>query len=485
MGHHRHPTERERAGSPAVKTTRTGRSAATELVCTLGLCVIQVASVLGCGQGGEPDEHARAGAEARELSNLVLISLDTLRADRLGVYGYERDTSPQIDGLAARGVRFARATSVAAWTLPAHMTFFTGLYPSGHATTRFETRLPEDVPTLTEVLRKAGYRTFGHTSGGFLAGRYGFERGFEEYGDELLGIRGLLSRARASIESIKDDAPFFLFVQTFSIHCPYPAPEGLIDAFRTTGPEDEIAPREVCLDHGDRPALTDGQRRYLSDRYDASIRATDEQVGRFVRWLELTGRLDDTVLVLISDHGEEFWDHGAFAHSHSLYEELLHVPLIVLAPGLLPAVVDERVSVVDLMPTLLELVGLPEEASRSETHGRSLVGLMQRVPGAEAEFAARPLIAESEATGDDRFVGIIYAGWKLVIDLGTGETMLFDLTADPLEQRDLAASEPERLRALRQRLAEVRTRLGDRDPVHVAPPSEAQLEDLRALGYID
>jgi len=158
--------------------------------------------------------------------NLILISVDTLRADRLGVYGYGRDTSPAIDALARRGAWFTEAISQASWTLPSHMTILTGLYPSAHGTVGYDRKLPEGVPTLAEALNKKGFHTAGFVQGGYLNERFGYARGFESWTPYYQGFDGMLEKAESFIEGIPAEGRYFLFLHTYDVHCPYnPAPE--------------------------------------------------------------------------------------------------------------------------------------------------------------------------------------------------------------------------------------------------------------------
>jgi len=433
--------------------------------------------------GGGPGRRALAGIAAAALActpavpeprpSLLLLSLDTLRADRLGSYGYGLPTSPALDRLAARGVRFERAYAAAPWTLPSHMTLFTGLHPSRHGATRWASRLADEVPTLAEVLARAGYRTFGFTTGGFVASRYGFGRGFEVYHEQLEGFPSLLERARAAIEGVPPDRPWLVFLQTFATHCPYTTTPRYERAFHRDPAARPVERKGVCL-AGPDLELSPERITHLSERYDASIRTADDALDRFVAWLEARGALEHTVVVIVSDHGEEFGEHGRLFHGYSLYEEQLRVPWIVLAPGLAPRSVDTPVSLVDLFATVLDLLGVPAP----DNDGRSLRPLLE---GGDAP--ARPLFGETDNHASLR--GVVVGRHKLVLDRASGEVELFDLARDPGERDDLAGRAP----ALRERLrALLDAHLDDLAPL--ARPAEARLseehvEQLRALGYVE
>jgi len=415
---------------------------------------------------------------ASRKPNLILVSLDTLRADRLGAYGYDRPTSPSIDVLAARGVRFARAYSTAPWTLPAHMSLFTGLSPEKHATTRWARVLPEEIPTLAEVLRSQGYRTFGHTSGAFVSPTYGFGRGYEEYNQRLTGFQIELNNVRARIESLPPDDPYFIFIQTTSVHCPYAVLPHHEKAFRTQPRlKGENLPIS-CLVDPTEVNLSETEYRTMSDRYDASIRTADDHIGEFVDFLDARGELDDTYLVLFSDHGDEFGDHGSVFHGHSLYEEMLHVPLIMIGGDAAPGVVKERVSLIDFMPTILDLLGIDAPASE----GRSLAELIRSPKARQDEDTERPLFSAADQLV--RIRGVISGRHKLILDLKSGEVDMYDLEADPMERTDIAASEPE-IRDRLRGLLDQQLQKSPRGKASKADLTPDHVEELRALGYVE
>ncbi len=441
-----------------------GRGAVSTLGPLLLLLLLALAVLASCSDRPEPRR------------NLILISMDTLRADRLGAYGYLRPTSPNIDALAARGARFARAYSSAPWTLPAHATIFTGLTPQRHDTHGWLQKLPETVPTLAELLQQAGWRTYAHTTGGFVGGRYGFARGFEEYIDELGGFKMTLAAARRQIESWPRDEPYFLFLQTFTVHCPYPASRAHREAFRTQSGLDDVGAPPNCLVKPLKSDFSEAEKIFLSDRYDAAIRTADDKLAEFIRFLDERGEFEDTYLVLLSDHGDEFGEHGSIFHGHTLYEELLHVPLVIVGPGVEPGVVEERVGLVDLMPTVLDLLGVEKTGGE----GRSLVGhLLGEFSGAEPSGETPYFASTDEGV---KLRGVISGNYKLVLDLETDRVRLFDLEKDPAERHDLADQEPaarDRLRLLLDRHLG-RASLGGGQE---AALSEEEIEELRALGY--
>ncbi|MFQ5349569.1 MAG: sulfatase [Thermoanaerobaculia bacterium] len=306
----------------------------------------------------------------------VLISLDALRPDHLGAYGYQRPTSPFLDTLAARGAVFERAVAQYPSTLASHLTIFTGLYPQEHAVFRPERFLDEGIETLPERLLARGFRTAGFTEGGFMTGAYGFERGFEHFDDrryrEDTDVERTFDHGLRFLDSVEDDERFFLFLHTYSIHDPYTPPE----RYRGLFWEGEPPPGSFDSDGQNLRAVNRGELAvtpeivdYFASQYDASIRYVDDVLAGFWARVEELGLADEITLVVTSDHGEAFYEHGTLAH-FQVYPEDLMVPLIVVHPGLAQGVrVPALVSLVDLAPSLYELMAVEPPPILS---GRSL-----------------------------------------------------------------------------------------------------------------
>lgn len=389
---------------------------------------------------------------ASHLPNLILISIDTLRADRLAAYGHTRPTSPSFDRLSKQSTLFEQAFSQSPKTAPSHMTVMTGVYPEAHRVQnrrvkqkRWSGRLSADLPTLAEMLSAAGYRTFARTGGANMEAGLGFDRGFDSFESPLIAVDALFKVMLKEIERLsRAPEPFFVFVHTYGPHSPYLPPKRYRDQFvdsaysggiiaDVTEWVDEFHPKEIHREFWrrvDRESPAD--RRYLLDLYDASIRYTDDQLGVLLDGIEELDISDRTLLVVLSDHGEEFGEHEGFEHD-ALWQELLHVPLLIRVPGRLRPGWEGRriaapVGLIDVLPTLLELIGIPVPA---HIQGRSLVGLV------ESGAAGRSwTFAQNRETGD---VALRVGKWKLLHDRG-GEH-LFDLLADPDERRDSAALE--------------------------------------------
>ena len=321
------------------------------------------------------DRPAEAPPSPPGTRGYVLVSLDALRPDHLGAHGYDRPTSPFLDSLAARSAVFENAFSQYPSTLASHLTMLTGLYPQEHGTFRPDRFLDEAILTLPERLQADGFRTAGFTEGGFMSGPYGFERGFERFDDTRYRADTDIERTfRYGVEFLESLAPeerFFLFLHTYSIHDPYTPPDAYLDlfwpgepppgAFESTGPNLRAANRgELPV----TPAVVD----YLAARYDASIRYVDDVLEAFWGDLERLGLDDEVTLIITSDHGEAFYEHGKLAHMQ-VYPEDLRVPLIVSHPSAGRGVrVPAPVGLVDLAPTLYRLTGVEPPHPMSGTN---------------------------------------------------------------------------------------------------------------------
>lgn len=318
---------------------------------------------------------------ARATRGYILISIDTLRADHLGCYGYPRPTSPFLDSLARRATVFEEAYSQFPSTLVSHMSMLTGLYPREHGVFPPNSVLSPRVETLPEVFQRNGFRTAGFTEGGYVSGRYGFRRGFDEFDSRDRGpdrpVERTFQRGVGFLESLGPKDRFFLFLHTYAVHTPYDAPQQYQDLFWSGGPPSgAIPPNGQALTRWDMT----GQRPpqpvidWLRARYDAGIRQTDDVLRHFFGELERLGLAGDVTVVITADHGEEFHDHGRFNHTQ-LYRESLHVPLLVIHPDH-PAPVRHGgiAQLIDLAPTFYELARVKARGRPSGTSLASLVG---------------------------------------------------------------------------------------------------------------
>lgn len=399
--------------------------------------------------------------EPERPPNVLLISLDTLRADRLGAYGYQRPTSPFLDRVAAEGALFLDHSAPSSKTATSHMSMLTGMHPTVHGVRNCYTpetlAVSPELPLLAEHFEAAGYRTAAFTGGGMMTHELGFDRGFEIYDDAGGGADRVFPKAEswlrdyAGVEGQKNDPrPFFLFVHTYEIHDPYTPPaewqarfvgdyQGEIDSTRVelpadaaevwkTNPEfyEAVQQRFWGKFHGWEP--TDVQ--HMSDLYDAGIAYTDDLLGKLFDVLRELGLEDENLMVVItSDHGDEFSEHGQMTHQ-TLYQGILHVPLIVRWPGhvkagLRPA---QPVQGADLMPSIVELAELE---LMGEPQGQSWV------PSLSGEPVEWNLAWSELGTPKNELASLRWGRYKLIGNRDTRRGIFFDLEADPGEKFDM------------------------------------------------
>lgn len=463
-------------------------------------------AILGVALAGTWWGRACNGGGAQPAAgrpNVVLISLDTLRADHMGVYGYAHDTTPNLDAWSRRSSVFTNAHAAANNTLESHLSIFTSTHPAVHGVRMIEhldgkrghRPLDPRRVTLAERLKDAGYLTTAFVySCYWMDAEFGFDQGFDAYrvvekdaaamNDEL--VFPWLEQQR--------DRPFFLFVHYYDIHSdwrqlPYDAPAAFRQRLAARCPEDFTGcvdgacatKRLMKLDENEGPP--DATSECAAALYDAGIGYTEQQAARLVSKLAALGLEDDTVVVVLADHGEEFREHGKFLHSQ-LYQEQLRVPLIVSYPRLFPDArrIDVPVQTLDLMPTLLDLLGLP---AAPEAQGRSLLALLrgETSEGQDAVFSS-----------DWWGYALRQGDWKLIDDRWRRKRELYDLRADPVERRNRLDDQPERAAQLQARLdawAEANQRRREREvraggeALQPRVPDAATQERLRSLGYVE
>ena len=428
--------------------------------------------------------RAGRGGPARP-PNVVLVSIDTLRPDHLSAYGRRADTSPTIDAMAHAGVRFATAYSTSSWTAPAVVSMLTGTLPTQHGVIHGVERrgalfgqetIPDDIPVLAEILRQRGYQTFGVAANVHLAGEFGFARGFDRY-DQIgfVDADRVLETVRTWKATRHADRPYFAWVHFLDPHEPYEPREPWLTQF--VGGR----PRHPDLD-GTTPVLQfaamhldDDALAYVEALYDSEIRYTDERIRALFAEL---GVSDDDLVVVLSDHGEEFREHGSYGHGRTLYEENVRIPLIVRFPGRRFAgrVSDAPVSIMDVVPTIAAVAGAPVPPHLA---GRSLLDLL-----GGGTSPPRPILLHL-ARRDVRLRSIVADGWKLVFDPRSPEdARLFDLRHDPGETVDRSAGERARADELRRMLVAA---IGAEDaaPGTERAVSPEQVRALKALGYLE
>lgn len=431
---------------------------------------------------------------------MVVVTLDTVRADHCSVYGYARPTTPGLEALAHEGTTFEAAYAPMATTSPSHATMFTGLHPRTHGVVKNGLVLAATVPTLAEVMRGAGYETAAFVSSYVLNTRFGLARGFERYDDDFTGanasfkspvwegmtVEGTFDRradevtskvatwldARAATQqegaAPPPRKPLFLWVHYFDPHDPYEPPEPYRTRFAPDRPDADALARDVAA-------------------YDGEIAFTDAELTRLVAALDRILGARNTLLIVVGDHGEGLMDHGHMHHGLMLFEEAVRVPWIARFGGHVRAGarVTAPVGLVDLAPTLLALAGVAPQSLA--TQGVSLAPtLTEGTPLPE-----RPVVMERRLYKTSPVDGFAVNGPKLAIRLGAwkyveapdeGTRQLFDVASDPHERVDRAAAEPARVDELAKRLAAWRAATPLGEAMLPALPSEEE-QRLRALGY--
>jgi arylsulfatase A-like enzyme len=426
---------------------------------------------------------------------IILISLDTLRADHLGAYGYYRDTSPFIDAFAKESVLFEHAVVQAPTTLPSHMSIMTSLYPHSHGVKRDRSLPPENL-TLAELLQQGGYKTAAFADGGWMRPVFGFSQGFEIYdGENKIGIAKILPKAKKWLAENRSH-PFFLFVHCYDIHSPYDPPPPYNTMFQDAVYTGSFAPTtgNLRLAAFNQIQLTDQDLRHTIDLYDGGIRYTDDMLGEFFAYLRNSGLYDNSLIIVTSDHGEEFMEHGSFLHWQLYYRPILHVPLIMHVPALSTeeARIDELVQSIDILPTILDFTGLP---GHPDAQGRSLVPLIKANQGFFYQLLRRAEkfikndfpVAFAEVhnyTMRGRNVSVISDGYQMIYNQVSRALQLFNIQADPLAQDNIAKNRTDIVENLLSEFTGFYDALStiETPPIVLDKQTENQLE---ALGYIE
>jgi len=439
-------------------------------------------------------------------SSVILVSIDTLRADHLGCYGYERDVSPTIDKLAESGTLFVNDLSTSSWTLPAHMSMLTSLYPSFHKMEKGgklgSVRLDDSETTLAEILQPAGWTTAGIVAHPFLSGKWGFDAGFGLYRLYSTQAEAQTNRAELWLEWHQFQVnrglrkpEFFLFLHYLDPHEVYSPPPPYVTKYFPDY-KGSLRPRDKFVTlFSQKPFANDEDFRYGLALYDGEINYTDAQLGRFLATLAALGRTESTLIVLTSDHGEEFKDHDSMGHKSSLYREQARVPLIFAHPKLVAAGrrITDPVSAVDITPSILDLLGLPPLA---KAQGVSLARYVRPGTSDAWRLPSRSLFAElgplgATWEGSSHQKAILNERYKLVVRYDDASKQLFDWTDDPSEKKDLyeAKKGSEEIRTLESQLDEfIRDGVAynavfrERNEIEI---DEKTRERLRSLGYME
>jgi arylsulfatase A-like enzyme len=435
----------------------------------------------------EEDARGDALRKATAGRSVLFVVLDAARAAQFGAYGYPRTTTPEIDRIAAEGIVFEKAYTPAVYTLAAMSSVWTSQYPDRHhSEVSFSSRLPKDRLTLAELLSAQGVETGGFVANAVAGTAGGFDRGFgvfDEIWKSLGSGGGGFRKVVPGFFAAKRGRPFFTYVHFREPHFPYD-PDPPFDArFGAISSIPKAVRREMdwitAANQGRRP-LSPAEREDLVRLYDGNLAFADQEVGALRKELEKAGLWDETVVIVAADHGEELFEQGWIGHNVHLYEESVHVPLIVRVPGgpkgkRIGALVD----LLDVAPTIADVFGvLGKGGSDKAFQGRSLLPLIAGAPGKAAVLSRTVWDRPRYALRDARY--------KYLYDTRSGEERLFDLEADPGEERDLLAADPLRAAYYRQSLHHWTLALAGRpaasgETVKLTPE---QCDSLRAIGYL-
>ena len=489
-----------------------------------------VGSLIACQETAEPIRNAEAEIiEPPQL--IILISIDTLRADHLSLYGHARFTSPRMDLFASEGASFLDASSAAPWTLPAHASLFTGLYPQQHGAVSAAHPLSGNIATLAERLKAAGWDTAAVVNTIWLGNpQFRLQSGFDQFlfiqdeADRKLPNDQITDQAIRWIEQERT-RPLFLFIHYYDVHSDYTSlssyekkfvkpyegeidgtglqlqlinlPDSYVEMCTTafdpkkcrlgTGPDPiEIGKKTA------KPILEEADIQHLEELYDAGIRQIDDEVGRLFSFLENHDLLERGAMIVTSDHGEEFMDHGRVFHHLTTYQESLRIPLIMRGMGVPQGVqISTPVSIVDIPATILSWAGLPLPPSMA---GMNLMPLLQEDDLASAPFEERLQFGEASAGIDlidvmgkeaPYYFSVRQGPYKLIYRVGEDEPELYDLSRDPREETDVSADHPDITQQLWFALQERRSADSAEDvssPTIELDPLE--IERLRSLGYV-
>jgi arylsulfatase A-like enzyme len=429
--------------------------------------------------------------------DVVLVVVDTLRADHLTQYGYGRATSVGIDGFTADATVFTRAYSTSSWTVPSVASLLTGLLPTRHGLVRQSAVLPDELTTLAETLSAAGWRSAGFSGNVFVGTRTGFDQGFEHFSGHDRGVlaypdvSAMLEQVEGWLRGLSDPRePVFLYFQPMNCHGPYRVPEERRADLLGRPPSDRFdyhgAPMKAILkgDVAARAQVTPDVVESLVEKYDSAVRYSLDAVAELLGHLRAAGKYENSLVIVTADHGEELFDHGGFSHAYSLFEEVVRIPLWIKLPRQTEgSVVDQPVSLADLVPTILEVVDLVQPL---DLDGDSLLPLLGENADS-SDFDRRPLAFDTRWKRRAVASAILLGPYKLIEIESDYEgrrdvRLLFDLERDPSERHDLARSDPRTAAALSARLRRLREGVA---PASEATVVELEAEALEALGYVD
>ncbi len=460
--------------------------------------------------GAERVELPEGVAPAPARMHVVVVLVDTLRADRLGLYGYERSTSPNIDALAEQSFVFDAASGAAPWTLPSVVGLMTSTLPIEHRVLASGQVLAPEIETLPLRMSELGFKTAGFVTNPFGAGASGLDRGYDHLlTDEMSGHAVQLEAVEEWLDA-HPDKNHFLYIHSTEPHRPYKSPVSIQERFgqvsqlqrkqvqkqlrqmRTLSQVDFDAGLPLgSTDNDSRQSeaiqVLEGMRGILDNLYDAGVAWGDANTGALIEVLRERGMWDSTLFVFTSDHGEELFEHGGWLHHRTLYQELVHVPLLIHFPGQSTGSrISSNVSVIDIFPTLMHYM----DQSVVGLRGRNLLGVIAEGKDELRICANRFNQMVHYGPDVDRYghvnIAMRRGRWKGILNLDLDTLELYDIGSDPEESRDLAAEQPAEVDSMRAFARDWFSRL--KEPL-VSPGSDSDmdpkvLERLRALGYV-
>jgi choline-sulfatase len=429
---------------------------------------------------------------SKSRPNVILICIDCLRPDHLNAYGYDKKITPNIDALSEKGVVFENAYSNAGWTKPSVATLLTSVHAYTHKALTLESYMSNDVLMMAEIFKNHRYKTLYLNGGNVnIHDSFGFAQGVDHYVYSKMDARVMAERFITLLPAVKGK-PFFFYIHLNDAHLPYH--ENKYNSHLNYEPDDTIdSPGQLSV-HKIRKAslsnqLTSHEKNLLTSLYDAQLQYIDESIGLMVQALKENRIFKNTIVVITSDHGEEFWDHGNYEHGHSLYEEIIHVPFIITGPDLETNHISQRVGLIDVMPTLLDLAGLSSEKYSLE--GRSFSSSLLTFQQTDED---EPLFVAGTLYGEEKNC-LIHGPYKLIVNTGEkdgkqrfignqgeSEVELYNLTKDPLEQNNIKDFMPQQADLMMKQLSEY-TRHQPFQNIKEIKLNKDIEKQLKSLGY--
>ncbi len=426
--------------------------------------------------------------------NVLLIVADTLRADHLGCYGYENLTSPSIDSFATESVLFERAFSNASWTTPSMGSLLTSLYPHEHGAFGFHNHLKKAVPTMAEVFRNAGYTTFCVQTNIHLTKSYDFGHGFDQTEEVMLAKGEEVASLFMTWLEKRKEGPFFAYLHFMDTHFPYNAPGEMEKIFNLEIGQEEFITTDIRL--LSKMGISDSDKQKVIRLYDDAVTYFDGCFQKISEVLKSRDIYENTIIVLVSDHGEEFWEHGGYAHGHSLYNEVIRVPLIIRYPPIFsPKSYGANIALTDIMPTILGAADIPHFLDLS---GDNRIGSILNDTRSEKEIFVEALLTSPEKkalikddlklienTGilNEDIVDILGILSKHLIPREKAGFELYHLSEDSSETRNIVADFPDTVENMKKSLRIFKWKSFD-DLLEMKPQKEGRVEKLKSLGYM-